>query len=333
MTYNLIWMKIAITGASGHLGAALLHELLDRQFDIKALGKDDTRSMNGLPVEMVSGDILNTGSLKKLFAGCEALIHSAGVISVNGDPQGIVYRTNVEGTRLVMQTAEQSGIKRIIHISSIHAYQQRPSFEILDENRQLVNDHAFAYDRSKRMGQEIALSFNRQGVEVIVVNPTSIVGPFDYKPSKFGKALIDIYSGRLPFIFDGGFDFCDCRDVSRAIVNGLTMGKPGNSYLCSGKWYNLKQVVELVSVVTGKKIKPLALPYTLGKAGLPFIKLLSWITKKEPLYTEEVLEALFSGNRSISSARAMQELDYSLRPFEETIRDAFHWFENKGYLV
>jgi dihydroflavonol-4-reductase len=326
-------MKIAITGASGHLGTAILQELLKRNHEIKALVKDDARSLEGLPIEIIPGDILDPVSLQKMMNNCEALIHSAAVISINGDPGGIVYRTNVEGTKLVMQTAKQAGIKRVIHISSIHAYEQHPMFETLDENRGKVNEPAFAYDRSKKLGQEIALSMNQPGMEVLVMNPTSIVGPYDHKPSKFGKVLIDLYTGRLPFIFNGGFDFCDCRDVAGAIVNGLTMGRPGENYLLSGKWYNIKEVAAFISTATGKNIKPIALPAILGKAGLPFVKLISWINKKEPVYTTEALAAIFKGNRCISSAKAMNELNYKVRPFEETIRDAFLWFENKGYLV
>jgi dihydroflavonol-4-reductase len=265
-------MKIAITGASGHLGSAVLHELIRREYSIKALVKDDARSLAGLALEIINGDLLNTDSLQTLTKDCDTLIHCAAIISVNGDPDRLVYKTNVEGTKLIMETAKQSGIKRVIHISSIHAYNQRPTFEKLDENREKVNAKAFAYDRSKKLGQEIALSVNGQGMEVIVMNPTSIIGPYDYKPSKMGKVIIDLYTGRLPFVFNGGFDFCDCRDVANAIVNGLTMGRPGENYLLGGKWHSLKQVAALLSIASGKKIKPFAFPSIVGKAGLPVVK-------------------------------------------------------------
>jgi dihydroflavonol-4-reductase len=148
-----------------------------------------------------------------------------------------------------------------------------------------------------------------------------------------GKVILDLYSGHLPFVFDGGFDFCDCRDVAYAIVNGITSGTPGENYLLSGKWHSLLQLAKLFSNVSGKKIKVTALPSFMGKAGLPFVKSIAYLKKKEPLYTIEALEALFAGNRCISSAKAMRELNYTVRPFEETLRDTFHWFQNKGYLV
>ena len=327
-------MNIAITGVTGHLGAAVLQELFRHGHSVKALIRlDDTRSCEGLPVEMVKGDLHNENALQELMSRCDALIHCAAFISVNGDPRGLVQQTNVTGTYNVMQAAKQSGIKRVIHISSIHAFNQRPTYEILDEKREPVNEKAFAYDHSKKQGQQIALSMNGNGMEVLVMNPTSIIGPYDFKPSRMGKVILDLHSGRLPFVFDGGFDFCDCRDVAQAIVNGLTRGTPGENYLLSGKWYSLLQLTKIFSNVSGKKIKVVALPSFMGKAGLPFVKSLAYLKKKEPLYTIEALEALFAGNQFISSAKAMRELQYTIRPFEETLRDTYNWFHNKGYLV
>ena len=327
-------MKIALTGASGHLGSALLQGMCNRNIPVKALVRDvNSPSIKNLPVEIVKGDLFDAIALKDLMQGCDILIHSAAVISVNGDPKGLVYRTNVEGTKSIIETARQARIKRYIHISSIHAYQQLPHTEILDETREPVDKKGFAYDRSKLAGQQIALAANSNEMEVIVINPTSIIGPYDHKPSLMGKAIIDIYRGSLPFIFNGGFDFCDCRDVANAIINAATMGRPGESYLLSGKWYSLKQLVQIMSAVSSKNIKVIALPPTVAKAGLPFVKLLAAIQGKEPLYTNEALEALFNGSRLISSAKAKAALNYSSRPFEETLNDTLHWFKNKSYLV
>lgn len=326
-------MKVALTGAAGHLGAALMQELTKRNIRVKALIRDaDTRSCSGLPIEIVKGDMMQTGVLESLMLDCDAAIHGAALISVNGDPAGLVHKTNVEGTALAIEAALQTGIKRFIHISSIHAFQQRPSLAILDENREPVTDKGFAYDRSKLEGQKIALAANNRGMEVLVMHPTSIIGPYDYKPSLMGKVIIDLYKGRLPFVFNGGFDFCDCRDVSNAIVNAIDMGRPGEAYLLAGKWHHLKELAEFLSRASGKKINPVALSHFTAKTCLPFIKLIAALQKKEPLYTVEALDALFAGNRCISSEKAKAELNYATRPFEKTMEDTYHWFKNKGYL-
>ncbi len=326
-------MKVALTGAAGHLGAAILQELTGRNIPVKALIRDhDARSCAGLPVEIIKGDMLHQGVLSNLMQGCDTVIHSAALISVNGDPKGLVQQTNVSGTQLAVDTALHCGVKRFVHISSIHAYQQKPSLAILDEQRQPVTEQAFAYDRSKQAGKKIALAANGQAMEVIVVHPTSIIGPYDFKPSMMGNVIMGLYNGKLPFIFNGGFDFCDCRDVAGAVVNALTMGSPGEAYILSGKWYSLTQLAGFLSAAAQKKINPFALSLTAAKLGLPVIKLLATLQKKEPLYTIEALDALFTGNRMISSEKARTALGYTNRPFEETIDDTFHWFKNNGYL-
>jgi len=326
-------MKVAITGAAGHLGAALLQELFKRNMPVRALFRDeDIRSCNNLPVDIIYGDMLQPGVLKSLFQDCDTVIHCAAVISVNGDPSGIVHRTNVEGTRLAIDAALTNGIKRFIHISSIHAFQQQPTFEILDEQRAPVTEKAFAYDRSKLAGQQIALAANSEEMEVLVIHPTSIIGPYDFKPSLMGNVIIDLHKGKLPFIFNGGFDFCDCRDVACAIANAVTMGRPGEAYLLGGKWHSLKQLAAFISAASSKKVKPIALSQFAARAGIPVVKMFAAIRGKEPLYTVEAVEALFEGNRFINSSKAITELNYTIRPFEETIHDTFHWFKNKGYL-
>lgn len=326
-------MKIALTGAAGHLGSALLPELFRRGYTVHALVKDSLYLQENEQLKLFRGDLLDQTVIKQLLDGCDRLIHSAAFISVNGDPTGMVHRVNTEGTRLVMQTALAAGIKRAVQVSSIHAYQQSPAGLLLDETRAYVNDDAFAYDRSKREGQQIALSMNEKGMETIVVNPTSIIGPYDHKPSKMGKVIIDLCTGRLPFVFNGGFDFCDNRDVAAAVANALHMGEPGAGYLLAGKWCHFKELAACLSKAAGKKISPLAFPSALGYMGLPFIKAWAAIKKQEPLYTIEALVAITGGNKKISSARAAKDLAYTTRPFEETVRDAYQWYLQNGYLV
>jgi len=243
----------------------------------------------------------------------------------------MMQRTNVSGTKLVIDHALQAGIKRFIYISSIHAFKQQPELDMLDETAKQADEKSYDYGRSKQAAQQIALAANGQ-MEVLVLCPTSIIGPYDIKPSLMGKAIIDLYNGRLPFIFKGGFNYCDSRDVANAIANALTMGKPGEVYLLAGKWHSLAQLAQLLATVSSKKIRPVALSLFAGKLGLPFIKLWAAITNKEPLYTMEVLDALFKDNRYISSEKAKAALGYTARPFEETIHDTFHWFKNNGYL-
>jgi dihydroflavonol-4-reductase len=243
-----------------------------------------------------------------------------------------VQKTNIEGTRNVMEAAKTCEIKRVIHISSIHAYQQKPIHDSLDEFREKTNEQAFAYDRSKKESETLALSFASASMDVLVMNPTSIIGPHDYKPSKMGRAIIELCTGKLPFILSGGFDFCDGRDVSVAVVNALSMGRNGESYLLSGKWHSIRDVPSMLSAASGQKINVINLPLFLGWVGLPFITLYGRLRKEEPLYTNEALVAIADGNRCISSAKACTELKYHARSLEETLRDTYNWFLENRYL-
>lgn len=327
-------MKVALTGVTGHLGAAVLRELRARNYSVKALVRSgDQRSCAGIPVELSQGNLLNKDTLIPFMQGCDMLIHSAAVISINGDPDGMVHLTNVEGTRIVFEAARQSGIKRVVYIGSIHAYRQTPCDEVLDEKRTLVGEDAFAYDRSKRAGQEIALAMNQPAMEVVVVNPTAIMGPFDFKPSKAGQAMIDILTGRMPFVIRGGFDFCDSRDVARGVVNALTMGRAGEAYLLSGKWHSMHEVASVLADVSGRRIPVMTIPPFVAKAGLPFARIWGWLRNKEPLFTNEALEAVFHGNKRISNEKARRELNYVSRPLEDTLRDTWQWYKDNGYLA
>ncbi|HQW03994.1 MAG TPA: NAD-dependent epimerase/dehydratase family protein [Saprospiraceae bacterium] len=326
-------MKVAITGASGHIGGLTVRELLERKHTIKVLVRgNEPKSLEGLNVETIQGDLDNSNALKHLMESCDALIHAAALISIDGDMKGLVYRTNVVGTRQVMEAAKAAGVKRVIHISSVHAYAQHPLDAIFDERRAPAGDNTFAYDRSKRDGQALALSYASAEMEILVVNPTSVVGPYDFKPSKLGQAIINMSTGKLPFVFKGGFDFCDGRDVAHAIVNALTMGRSGEAYLLGGGWCSLSEFGQILSEVSTYKNKPIALPTTLGWLGLPFIYALAIMTRSEPLYTNEALVAVSEGHRHINCMKAKTELHYTSRPLRESLTDTWAWFRENGYL-
>lgn len=326
-------MKVAITGATGHIGGMIVRELLDRAHTVKVLVRGhDNKSLDGLEVEKIQGDLDDTHALIHLMESCDTLIHAAALISIDGGMKGLVHRTNVEGTRHVMDAAKAAGIKRVIHISSVHAYSQHPLDARFDEQRAPAGDDTFAYDRSKRDGQALALSYTSADMEVLVVNPTSVVSPFDFKPSKLGQAIINMSTGKLPFVFKGGFDFCDGRDVAHAIVNALNMGRSGEAYLLGGGWYSLSEFGQILSEVSTNKNKPIALPTIIGWIGLPFINIFARMTKAEPLYTNEALVAVSEGHRHINCTKAKAELQYTSRPLRESLSDTWLWFSENGYL-
>ena len=325
-------MKIALTGASGHIGTAIIQELIHRGHEVRVLAHKDISFLEGKDIEFVNGNVNDRGAVESLLQGCDALIHSAAIISIDGDQGGYVRTVNVDGVRNVMDIALEIKIGRVVHISSIHAYDPLPKNEVLDETRNFVDNTAFAYDQSKRDGQLIVLDFVKKGLPAIIVNPTSVTGQPENKLSLQGKAILDIYLGKIPAVFEGGYDWVDVKDVASSVCNALTMGRVGENYLLSGKYYTMKEIISLVSEIKGKPIKVRTIPVFAVKLGLPFVKLYSKITKKDPLYTRESIEILLHGNAKISHEKAKAELNHHPRPFKKTLEDLIEWFKLNGYI-
>jgi len=325
-------MKIAVTGASGHVGYNLCNALLARGHQIRALSHRNTRGIADLPLDIIHGDVLKRDSINELMSGVDFCYHLAASISIRGDKSGDVWRINVEGTRNVVEAAMQAGVQRLIHFSSIHAFVQTPVDKPLDEERPLVKERGFAYDRSKAEGERIVKHAASQGLNAIILSPTAIIGPADTEPSLTGKALLELYYHQIPALIPGGYDWVDVRDVAQAAINAMTMGRPGEKYLLAGHWHSLKDLSKLVSEVTGKKTPGLIIPLWLAKLGLPFITVYSKISGAEPLYTSESLQIITEGNRNISNNKAAKELDFHPRDLRSTLQDSFSWFSDKGLL-
>ncbi|MEP7128793.1 MAG: NAD-dependent epimerase/dehydratase family protein [Chitinophagales bacterium] len=323
-------MKIAVTGASGHVGNVLVNDLLNAGHEVTVLLHKGTIELDHLPVKSVKGDVLDENSLVALMTGVEAVIHAAAVISISGDSDGMLRKVNVQGVELMLKTALKMNVKKFVHVSSIHAFRQLPSDVPLNESRTLADQSAPAYDLSKRDGQLLALSFAEKGLDVTIVNPTSIVGPPDYKPSLMGQAIINLCNGKVPALIPGGFDFVDVRDVSTGIINALYNGKKGNCYLLAGKWHSITDIAKMLSAISGRKINPPLIPEWVARIGLPFTKAAAMITGNPPAYTKESIDALMEGNRMIDASSAKRELNFYPRPFEETLADTYKWFVEKA---
>lgn len=325
-------MKVALTGVTGHLGAAVARVLVAEGHAVNVLvrGRDD-RSYRGLGVQVFSGDILDTSSLVPFLKDTDAIIHCAGVISVDGDRHGKVMAANVQGTQNVFHSALSCGVHRAIHISSIHVYEQLPLDQQLNELRSSCS-HPTAYDLSKQQGQKIALEYQQRGMEVIIMQPTGIIGPYDYKPSRTGKTILSIMRGRMPFSIAGGFDFCDSRDVAKAIVTALRMGEGGEQYILAGRWATMQEIVSHLGEIRGKRIQTIQIPHRVARSFLPFAEVWTKMTNTEAIFTRESLHTVMTGNQQISSDKARNAFGYTCRPLKDTLRDTVDWFTSEGYL-
>jgi dihydroflavonol-4-reductase len=324
-------MKIAVTGANGHVGYNLCKSLLDKGFQVNALAHQHTEPIQNLDLRIIRGDLLDKKSLTELMDETEVVFHLAAQISITGDPSGSVYRNNAEGTRNMISVAIDRKVRRFIHFSSIHAFCQDPQEKVLDESRPLVNKEAFAYDRSKADGERVVIEAARNGLDAVVLSPTAIIGPADPQPSLTGKAVLQLIHHKIPALVPGGYNWVDVRDIVETAIRAIEKARTGEKYLLGGKWHSLKELSGLVNTYSGEKTVQTELPFWSAKLGLPFITAFSRLTHTEPLYTKESLEIVAKGNRLIDNGKAKRELGLDPRPLSETIRDLIAWFyENKN---
>lgn len=258
--------------------------------------------------------------------GCDAVIHSAGIISINGDRAGIVHRTNTEGPQNVVNACTALGIKRMIHVSSVHAVAEHPLDTVFDETRGYKQTGSFAYDFSKASGEQLVLkAVEAKRLEACIVRPSLIIGPYDFKPSEIGKALLDLYKGKIPALPRGGYNFVDVRDVSDAIVEALDRGRNGEIYHLTGTYHTMQELAQIIHDVTGKKTPSLIIPFWLMQFSLPFIQLYSKMTGAAPVFTKEAIAALKYGHTNMSNAKAVKELHLKARALKASVNDFYEW--------
>jgi dihydroflavonol-4-reductase len=325
-------MMTVVTGASGHVGANLIRALVAQNRPCRALVHRDRRAFANLPIETVPADVLDVESLERAFAGAELVFHLAAKISIAGDPGGHVHATNVIGTRHVVTACLRAGVRRLVHFSSIHAFSQEPLDQPLDESRLRVHPaSALAYDRSKAFGEIEIQEGLRQGLDAVIINPTAVIGPYDYYPSRMGQVFLDLYHRRLPAVIDGGFDWVDARDVVHTALVAAEKGQRGENYLLSGHWLSTMDLARLAAAITGVPAPRWTTPMWLARAAAPFALAYARTVGKDPLFSPEALAAL-RANRHISHQKAARAFGYGPRPLRDTVADIYDWFKQNGRL-
>lgn len=325
---------IVVTGASGHLGANLVRTLLARGLPVRALIHEDRRALDTLDIETVDGDIRDVDTLKRAFRGADRVFHAAGFISLHAAKKPLMDAVNVMGTRNVVEACLQSGVRRLIHFSSIHALAQKPLDQPIDETRPLIDScRCQPYDRSKALGEKEICNGIERGLDAVIINPTAIIGPNDFRPSHLGQALLAMGRGKLFAPVCGGFDWVDVRDVVDGTLLASDKGETGAKYLLSGHWVSFCDLAAEVRKTTGVRPTRLSFPVPLWMAyvGAPFAVNYARLFKKRPLYTRMSLKTL-QNNPKVCHEKAARELGYQPRPFETTIADTMAWFYDNGYL-
>jgi dihydroflavonol-4-reductase len=325
-------MTVVVTGAAGHLGGNLVRALLSQGRRVRALIHRDRRGLADLDVELCEGDVCDPASLRRAFQGADVVYHTAAHVSIVSDEWALLEKTNIVGARNVLGAVHACKVRRLIHFSSIHALEQEPLDEPLDESRALATSMRVApYDRSKAMGDSEVRRAAGQGLDVVILYPTAIIGPYDWRPSHVGDVLLALCCKRMPALVSSGFDWVDVRDVVAGALQAEHVAAPGSRHLLSGHWASVQDLANQVQEITGVRVPWLVAPLGLARLAAPLV---TWYNRQRgsrPLFTSVALQALDS-NRHISHARATAELGYQPRPFHDTVADTLHWFSHEGYL-
>ena len=325
-------MKISVTGASGHIGNNLCRELIKSGHQVKALVHTFDKSLTGLDVEKVTGNVLDKKVLNTLIEGADYVFHAAAVISIGVNSKEKIFQTNIEGTRNVIEACLNYKTKRLVHFSSIHALKSGPADKLLDESGPLAGDEAFYYSQSKASAELILLDACNHGLNSVILNPSSVIGPFDFVPSLVGQMILKIATGKLPFLIKGGYQWVDVRDVVDAAINAMELGRSGERYLLASQWMSLSDIAGIICGKVNRKA-PAIVPDFLAWTGLPFIQLFSKLSGNEALYTKESLNIVSHSPKMVNHQKAINELGFKPRPVEETFIDSLNWFKANGYIT
>ncbi|MBP7381059.1 NAD-dependent epimerase/dehydratase family protein [Myxococcota bacterium] len=329
-------MLTVVTGATGHIGGNLVRALLKEGRKIRCMvWREDTdlAAIDGLDVEVVCGDVRDIDSLRSAFAGAEVVYHLASRISIVGPEGGLVRAINVQGAANVAQACMDCGVRRLVHFSSIHARNINTDLDRpVDETRERSSGRSTpAYDISKGDGELEILAAVKRGLDAVIVAPTGVIGPLDYKFSRMGTVFYGLARGKLPGGVVGGFDWVDVRAVADGAIAAEKKGRTGEIYLLGGHYVPFKELASRFEKVCGRKAPRMMCPMWLARAVAPFALFISRHTSIPPLFTPESLNAL-RANHDIRHDKAARELGYNPRAFDDTIADIYGWFKEAGLL-
>jgi len=321
---------VLVTGATGHVGNTLVRELvlIGKTVRTLVLPGEDTSALKDLPVEIVPGDVLKPDTLPAAFAGVEDVYHLAGIISIMPGPDEFMRKVNVAGTANVLAACRQAGIRRLVYTSSIHALGRPPLGVVIDETLPFdPHCEAGEYDRTKAEATLSVLEAVRQGLDAVIVCPTGIIGPHDYRGSEMGQLISGWMGDHLSLLVDGIFNWVDVRDIARGHILACEKGRSGETYILGGEQVSLAHLWVLVREAAGIYSQTVIIPFRLAKTAARGAALWYRLSRTCGRFTPYSLETV-NDNSDISIAKARRELGYNPRPISETIRDTVAWWKN-----
>ena len=326
---------VAVTGAAGFLGSHICRALLQCEYAVRAVTREDSDSK--LPddlseqVELQPADVCDPESLNQAFQNVQAVVHTAEIVTIDADLEGLADEVNLTGTRNVIQACIGNGVHRLVHISSVHAFSPLRG-TTLSVSSKLGQNSKIPYVATKAEAHMSVLDAARGGLlNASIVCPAGLIGPGDSEPTLVGSMLLAMARKRLPCLINGGFWWSDVRDVANAIANAVgANGYGGEVYFTAGQYAKTSQLARLCSQVLGRNVKHPVIPYSFAWATLPLIRSRAAKRNLSSLYSRNSLKLLHDCPASVDESLAKSQLGYEPRPLEESIRDALNWFTEQG---
>lgn len=325
-------MLTVVTGASGFLGGALVRALLAEGRRVRCVDLERGPGLDGLDVDWMPVDVLDRFSLDAAFRGAGIVYHLAAMISVTGDPTGLVWATNVDGVRNVADAALSAGVTRLVHCSSVHAYDLEAVERVTEDSPRATAGDLPVYDRSKAAGEAELRQVIDRGLDAVIVNPTGVIGPYDFAQSRMNRVFLAMFQRRLPALIEGGFDWIDVRDVASSMVAAGRKGRRGENYLLPGHHLTLRELAVVARRVSGVPKPAVTVPMWFARMWSPLADFVSRRSGNPLWYTTESLHAL-RFNPIVSGSKAETELGHRPRPIDETVADVHQWALDRGLLT
>ena len=327
-------MRALVTGATGFVGSAVARALLQARWQVTALVRpnSDLRNLQGLGADLAAGDLANRASLDQALIGCEALFHVAADYRLGAPNPEELYRTNVEGTRNILEAARRAGLARVVYTSSVATMglpvDGAPGRE---ETPVTLADMIGHYKRSKFLAEEVARDAARGGMSVVIVNPSTPVGPGDVKPTPTGQMVRDAAAGRMPAYVDTGLNIVHVDDVAAGHLLAFERGRDGERYILGGQDMSLRDILIEIARLTGRNPPRIRLSTSLL---LPVAYVAEPLARMTGLPNRLTVEGVRMARKRMffSSDKAVRELGYAWRAPTRAFEDAVQWFREQGLL-
>ncbi len=319
-----------VTGANGFVGANLVRELLEHGWEIRALVRDRPGiTLAGLPIEIVRGDLFSP-ILVDAMRGCDAVFHVAAHYSLWRAERETIMRSNVEGTRSILRAAKDAGVPRVVHTSSVAAIGVKHG-GVADETHQSpLSELIGAYKRSKLLAEREAMRAVAEGLDVVIVNPSTPVGPWDAKPTPTGEVIVRFLRGEMPAYVDTGLNLIDVRDVAAGHRLAYERGRTGARYILGNENLSLRELFERLAALTGRPAPRIRLPLAVPLAAAAIDELLLGRLGRRPKLALDGVR-MAKEQMFYDSSKAVRELGLPQTPVSRALADAVAWFSAHGF--